>query len=111
MKVLVALAILVSVTNDAQAATFADMINALSQQVTSFGGLLKIFFPVAGFYCVGYGLYLALGQPYGTSSGNVGLPGMTFILWILAGACLLAISGFALMSTESLGLPRGSIDF
>lgn len=111
MKVLVALFLLICVTNDVYAATFGDMFNSLGQQVLSFGGLLKIAFPVGGFYCIGYGLYLALGQPYGTSSGNVGLPGMTFILWILAGACLLAISGFALMSSESMGLSGGSIDF
>lgn len=111
MRALVALIILVGVTGDVYAATFGDMFNSLGHQATAFGALLKIVFPVAGFFCIGYGLYWALGQPYGTASGNVGLPGMTFILWILAGACLLAISGFAFMSTESMGLSGGTIDF
>jgi len=111
MKALVALIFFVGVTGDVYAATFGDMFNSLGQQVTSFGGLLKLFFPVAGFYCIGFGLYLALGQPYGKSNGNIALPGLTFILWILFGALLLAISGFALMSSESMGLTGGTIDF
>lgn len=94
------------------AATFADMISSIQDSVLAFGGLMKLFIPLCGLYCIGMGLFKFLGLRVGGERD-----GRTWhetwrgaIMWILPGAALLAISGFSAVSVESIGL-SGTIDF
>lgn len=110
--VLIFLAAVVMIANPAQAATFGDMFSALGNSVTSLGGLLKFVFPVVGFACVSLGLLKFLGLKVGADrdGGTWHDTWRGAIMWILPGAALLALTDFAAISTESLGL-SGAIGF
>ena len=100
----VSLAVLVLVASSAYAKTFADMFGDLEGSIGAFGKLLKLLFPVAGFCCLGFGLFKFLqNNPQDTMFDK--------LVWVVIGGCLLAIATFAAMSSESLGLGGGSLNF
>lgn len=85
------------VASPASAATFADMFKTLEGSVEAAKSLLTILFPVAGFGCLGFGLFKFIqNNPQDTMFDKM--------IWIVVGGCLLAIVGFAAMSSESMGL-------
>jgi hypothetical protein len=72
--------------------------------VTALGGLLKLVFPVAGFGCLGFGLFKFIqNNPQDTMFDK--------LIWVVVGGCLLAIAAFAAMSSESMGLGGGTLNF
>jgi len=113
LSVLILLAVVAGLVSPVHAATFGDMFSSIGNSVTSLGGLLKLVFPVIGFACVSLGLlkFLGLrvgGDPDGTTWHETWRGALK---WILPGAVLLAISAFADVSTESIGLSSGHIHF
>lgn len=95
----VILAIVVMSTN-AYAATFGDMLNTLKESVQALGEFLKLFLPVAGLGCLGFGLFKFIqNNPQDTMFDKM--------IWIIVGACLLAIAGFVAAATGSLGMEAG----
>jgi hypothetical protein len=101
---LISFMVMVLVASAAHAATFATMFDALKSSVTALGGLLKLVFPVAGFGCLGFGLFKFIqNNPQDTMFDK--------LVWVVVGGCLLGIAAFAAMSSESMGLGGGSLNF
>lgn len=85
------------VASPASAATFADMFKSLESSVEAAKSLLKVVFPVAGFGCLGFGLFKFIqNNPQDTMFDKM--------IWVVVGGCLLGIGAFAAMSSESMGL-------
>lgn len=86
------------------AQTFADMFGKLEGSVKAMGTLLKLVFPVAGFGCLGFGLFKFIqDNPQDTMFDK--------LVWVVVGGCLLGIAAFAAMSSESLDLGSGTLNF
>ena len=86
----------------AHAATFRDMFVKLEDSIGALGDLLKLVFPVAGFGCLGFGLFKFIqNNPQDTMFDK--------LVWVVVGGCLLGIAAFAAMSSESMGL--GPVSF
>lgn len=97
----------------AHAATFADMFLSIGESVNAMGRFARVAFGVLGFACLGIGIInLAGARMFGIAESpdsKIGLIGKLY--WILAGACLLCLSAFGMMASESLGLSTGNINF
>lgn len=113
MKKVVFVAIIIAmVSMPASAATFADMMNSIGESVNALGSLARGAFAVLGFACIGIGLFKVGGGPlFGrqdSPDSRMWWIGISY--WILAGAGLLCLSAFGMMTAESVGL-SGTIDF
>jgi hypothetical protein len=91
------LVISVLLATSASAATFADMFSTLEGSVEALKSLLKVVFPVAGFGCLGFGLFKFIQNNPQDSMFDK-------LIWVIVGGCLLGIAAFAAMSSESMGL-------
>lgn len=95
---------LMLMASPAHAATFADMFSKLEDSVKGLGTLLKLLFPVAGFGCLGFGLFKFIqNNPQDTMFDK--------LVWVVVGGCLLGIAAFAAMSSESMGVGGGALPF
>lgn len=88
------------------AATFADMLQAIGESVTSLTGLLRVLFSVLGFACIGTGLFkIGRGALFGRQDApdsRMWWVGISYC--VLAGACLLSLATFGPLASQSLGL-------
>ena len=97
---IVALVILAVSAESAHAGTFGAMFEKLKESVQSFGDFLKLFLPVGGLACLGFGLFKFIqNNPQDTMFDKM--------VWILVGACLLGLAAFVIAATGSLGLESG----
>ena len=96
---LVALAVLAA-ADPAHAGTFGSMFDKLKESVQSFGDFLKLFLPVGGLACLGFGLFKFIQNNPQDTMFDKGV-------WVLVGACLLGLAAFVIAATGSLGLESG----
>lgn len=113
MKKFVIVAVIIAVAAmPAGAATFADMMNSIGASVNALGKFARGAFAVLGFACIGIGLFkVGRGPLFGRQdSPDSRMWWIGIFYWILAGAGLLCLSAFGMMTAETVGL-SGTIDF
>lgn len=85
------------VASPAMAATFGDMFTALGTSFTAFKAFMLIAVPIIGLCLVAFGVMKFIQNNPQDSMFDKGI-------WIIAGGILLAISGFAAVTSSSVGL-------
>ncbi len=93
------------ISSESHAASFADMFRLLSESATSFKGFVLVFFSVIGLCCIGIGLFkIGIKKFSAGESGDTKTWWVGVLYWILAGTCLLCISSFGIMASGSMSL-------